>query len=642
LVSAISANELARRVEKKELLTLLALPAGPEPRLLHAIEECLSGFNERNFGSNRNVQQNAAAVQLASIASDSKVVVLKGPAGCGKTKIALEFAQITGAKKILWVCPRIQVCEGLFNDLMSSDYLAGATVEISTGARKEIAHGGFIRPTGEGETFSGDVVVTTIDQIVQSIVTHGNVTSLLAFLQAHVVFDEYHEYVGMEAFNLLFAELVLGKQLCAGENKSRTLLVSATPNFFYLDRILGIHPADVVGIDSFNKCPYVLNFEAFDEKAKDNSNPLYALQPANTIVISNTATTAQRSFIRNIQDENAILFHSKFKQADKTKLFNAILKSFGSNGTKEFDVLRSGPAVQAALNITANNMVTELTSAENWLQRLGRLNRFGEFTDTSVYLTAVPASVAEGKIGASAKFLTSLYSYRNACAWNAYLSAILISEAGVKTTGTKTIAEIYAIYEAFHSSKEGQKALELDLLDALAESVKVILARVHDPMAGSKPKGKSSELKLKAVSLRGDSLFVQMAVCQISPLGEGWLDGTYACSEEDSLTLGVSEIESYDPGGDQNLITFMHKNHHKILSFREKKKVAKAYKAVFLKYDAREASKPIYVSYVPKELRDCSTAQHEKARVYAVSDKQPIGVIEFSIINSSQNLVRNT
>ena len=128
-------------------------------------------------------------------------------------KIALECAVNSGVKKIIWVCPRVQVCESLLHDLTLAEYLPHVAIEICTGAHKSISKNGLTQPTEEGFEFSGDVVITTADQILKSILTHSNVTSLIEFMQVHVVFDEYHEYINMPAFNLFFAELVRCKAL---------------------------------------------------------------------------------------------------------------------------------------------------------------------------------------------------------------------------------------------------------------------------------------------------------------------------------------------------------------------------------------------------------------------------------------------
>ena len=139
------------------------------------------------------------------------------------------------------MCPRVQVCEGLYNDLTSNEYLPNAKIEICTGEFKTIKQSGVEVPTLEGQEFSGDVVLTTIDQVINSLITHRNVTSLVTFMSTHVVFDEYHEYINMPAFNLLFAELVQCKKL--QENSAKALLVSATPNYYFLKNLLKIAPS---------------------------------------------------------------------------------------------------------------------------------------------------------------------------------------------------------------------------------------------------------------------------------------------------------------------------------------------------------------------------------------------------------------
>ncbi len=630
LVSSLSKEQLAEHIEQRKLDKLLDHLIKKDSTLKIDIEKCLQGFDSAYPESRRNNQQHEAAKKLASVKG---VAVLNGPAGCGKTKIALEWALNSAVKKIIWVCPRVQVCEGLFHDLTSNEYLPNTRIEICTGQLKFVKKNGFSVTTPEGEEFSGDIVLTTIDQIINTLITHSRVTSLIDFMETHIVFDEYHEYINMPAFNLLFAELVQCKKL-QGEY-ARTLLVSATPNYFFIKEMFEIDKDDVIGIDSFNQRKYQISFKVFDETKHDETNPLFALQANNSIVISNTATTAQLSFIANMNKENSILFHSKFKQLDKTILFNKIFDSFKQQGSLAYDVLRSGPVVQASLNITCKNMVTEFTYAENWLQRLGRLDRFGENFGVNQYVIAIPQAIAENKgiKGGCAKFLNYMNSFLSAKAWYQFL---LDNGAQSKIL---TIADFYQFYEKFYESCAGKTAVENDLMAALKFSAQVIENKVHDPVCFPKKKSTSNQKKLKKSSLRGDSRFVQMAVCEISNEGKFLFPNKYACDElNDLFTMSVNEIEGYDPTSDKNMISFMYQKHHKILSAKHQKKHSQEYKYFMLKNEAIDPEFPIYVSYTKDDLDLCNDKPHVHAIYYVVSTTQPIGAISISKLNIQSNI----
>ena len=618
LVSALSTDAINSHIEEGTLQVLLEKSLLNDRGLKSDIQTCLQGFEKKYPDSDRNKQQKVAAQELSD--EEVSVGVLNGPAGCGKTKIALEWAANTNARKIIWVCPRVQVCQGLVNDLTSKEYLPNTKIEICTGEFKTIYQNGKESTTLEDQEFSGDIILTTIDQVFNTITTHSKITGLVQYMNAHVVFDEYHEYITMPAFNLLFAELVECKKLQG--KKANALLVSATPNFYFVKELLGINKGDIIGIDSFNTSQYKIKFTNYEEGNEEN-NPLYQLQPDNTIVISNTAITAQKSFIKNQQNEKALLFHSKYRKSDKHDLFEKVFNTFKSDGTTEYGILRSGPIVQASLNITCNKMITEFTNAENWLQRMGRLGRFGENIQQNLYIIAVPETLANGKqSGSCARFLNQSHSLQSAKAWYEFLKDKITDKITDKPTFT--IAEVYHIYHEFYANEKNQEAIEQDLLTALKKSVDVINAKVMDPVSfTNKNKPKDNKPKIKKNSLRGDNRFVQMAVWNIGNDKEEF-PNEYAYDESDdqgNLTMGIETICGYGDSG-KDLLAFMAKKHHNI-----KDGAKKAYKDSVLLGEARSPESPIYLSYTPEDLKQVEAQAHPNAIYYAQGIKQAIGAI---------------
>ena len=621
LVSSLSSEALNAHIEEGTLEELLEKSLLNDRGLKSDIKTCLERFENEYPNSDRNKKQTVAAQELSD--EEVGIGVLNGPAGCGKTKIALEWAANTNAKKIIWICPRVQVCQGLVKDLTSHEYLPNTAIEICTGEFKTLYQNGNETPTPENGEFSGDIVLTTIDQVINTITTHSKVTGLVQYMNAHVVFDEYHEYVAMPAFNLLFAELVACKKL-QGE-KANALLVSATPNPYFVEELLGLNRNDIIGIDSFNNSQYDIIFTPFEEGTEE-SNPLYQEQPKNTIVISNTAITAQKGFIKNQASEIAMLFHSKYKKSDKQSLFEKVFNTFKKEGARDVDILRSGPIVQASLNITCDKMITEFTVAENWLQRMGRLDRFGENSQVNLYITAIPETLANGKQnGACARFLNQSNSLQSAKAWYVYLQDKLADKSIL------SIAELYQIYQDFNEDKICREAIEQDMVNALKKSVDMINAKVMDPVAfPNKNKVKDDKPKIKKHSLRGDNRFVQMAVMNVGN-GKEQFPNEYAYDESDdegNLTMAVETICGNGISA-KNLLAFMAKKHHYI-----KEGAKKAYKDSVLLGESRSPNTPIYLSYTPEDLKQVEAQANAYAIYYAVGKNQPIGAISAHQLNT--------
>ena len=642
LVSCISISDLEEYLTEGTLEDLLESETVlNEFTLQTELRRCLQDFDKAYPGSERNTNQHEAARKLAALKVMSKyndsynIGVLQGPAGCGKTKIALEWALETDAKKIIWICPRVQVCQGLLKDLASKEYLLNSTIEIFTGEYKRIVRQGVGfddgQDTDESDYFSGDIVITTIDQIVNSIITHNRVTALVDVLKAHVVFDEFHELVNMPAFNLLLGELIEVKKQ-QGEH-ANTLLVSATPHYYYLEEFIKIAKCNIIGINSFNKSSYRVEFHDFNDENEDS--PLIANpQQKHTFVICNTAYDAQLGYLRHQNRENSILIHSKYTKQDKIYWFDQVFESFKQEGTRKFDVLRSGPIIQASLNISCSHMVTELTCAENWLQRLGRLNRFGENDEQeNVYTTVLPKSFAiDGKqTGKHARFLNQLSILQSTKAWLDFLKDQLENE------NTVTINHLYGLYEKFYSDKQVNNLVAQDFLKAIRKSVELINKKIMDPVSvPPKLKKGKGPIKISANSLRGDNRFVQMAECEVDETLQFRFSDHYACAEEfdpsqpSILTESIDAMRGFGDD-DNNLVQFMRKKHHNI---KQGKDLTKARNEWDLIAKARSPEFPIYLSYTPKDLSRVNAKRHDESFYYILSDRQPVGAMRISRLES--------
>ncbi len=630
-VSALSAETLQHHFESASLNETIGDIFTAESTLTKNIESCLKGFSDNSAYPKRNQQQREVVGKLveikrrAAINEETNLAVLQGPAGCGKSKVVLEWASKTEAIKIWWICPRVQVCLGLFEELRKEQYLPQSQIEIFTGEYKQTAKDGLITTTSESAYFSGDVIITTIDQAVNAVISHGQVTALVELMNAHVVFDEFHELLLMPAFNLLFAELIKCKNM--RDSKADTLLVSATPNYLFLEKVLGIQASSCVSVASFNTAKYKIQFDVYDESS-GNQNPLLnQAYSGNTFVITNTARDAQIGFIQHLSQENAILLHSKYTKTDKRYWFERVMRCFEQNGTREFDVLRSGPIVQASLNINCAKMLTEFTTAENWLQRLGRLDRFCENAEPNEYITVLAQSIANGKQTTNtARFLNHQFSWHSAQAWYHFLIEKLGDRKVIQ------LSDLYEIYDAFYQDNTSRGQLEKDIKAALTNSAQFIYRQVIDPIFVPIKKRKiESQIKIRKHSLRGNNRFVQLAICSVSNEGGRSFPNQYAYAEttdhtqvDDSLTASVDEITGYGDS-DKDLLAFMNAKHHNI-----KAGAKKAFKDRHLLELARSPETPIYLSYTPEDLKKIGGAAKQSAIYYAISQKQPIGSISLN------------
>jgi CRISPR-associated endonuclease/helicase Cas3 len=259
-------------------------------------------------------------------------------------------------------------------------------------------------------------------------------------------------------------------------------------------------------------------------------------------------------------------------------------------------------------------MVSEITSPDNLLQRLGRLNRFSE-NPHSKYIIAIDNNF---KSSNSKNFLRTSFVANTVDAFHTFL----IEKLAIKSK--LELVEIYSLYNEFHTLDYALDAMKTDLLLSLSKSVRDIDGKILDPIDITMFKTEKSK-RLAKNSLRNNSRYKQVAVCEVSPYGVINFTNQYAYDdgEESGLTASIEEIEG-NKDSNKNLLSHMMKKHHRIF------KCKKSYKDFILLNKARDREFPIYLSYTPEHLDMLSgeSDRHEEAVYYAICDKQPIGLMK--------------
>lgn len=586
--------------------------------------ECKKIFTEGNFVNDEvrfNVQKSAAK-KLSEIEG---VSILHGFAGSGKTLISLLNCAYSKSKSVFYIAPRTIICKELYNEISGKYLKKGVTIELITGNDKSFYDKEKHEKLDEPK-YSGDIIITTIDQVVNSITKHKDSTLLLQILKSDIIFDEYHEYATSYGFNLLFAEIIsMRKKL-----KNKTLLMSATINPFFLSNFLGIYDMrdpikPIVKVESFNKEKYKITYDVFDEKYEEE-NPLFnsKYNDKSVIYISNTAITAQFSYLKNFKNENSILLHSKFSSKLKKSVFNELKKNFGENGVLNKNKIRSGPICQASLNISARTLITEITNAENTLQRLGRNNRFGEKIVAN-FVLAIPKTYNKDKKGESniLRHLSNLNELNSSLLWIQHLQESIKDEF--------TLVDIYNSYDLYHKNRDVILTLEKEYISRMKKCYKSIHSNIPDPVEiiGRKKTKTNKESKKNAKrTIRGSSYFCKMAKYI-------YTDNSLELLNEysDIISINRKELLGYHDQSMGIVINYQSKVKYVIGEGHYTKTILKGNENVFLNMSLSDEY-PLYSSFTKSDLSKWGQKENDinKSIVYITTSKQDVGYMQLEKI----------
>lgn len=559
--------------------------------LLQTIAEMRSKFPSAVNG-NRSAIQEGMSKDLSKV---DGVAVLQGPAGCGKTKIALQWVKALNEvasstergnkpKRLFIVTPRTVVAKGLYGELTKKEGRYGfgvsgaASVELITGDDKWLFKDG-VEMESKDSRFEGDVVVLTIDQVTSMMYSHKKIDILLDFVNSAVVFDEFHEFFNISGMVVMLKTML---DLLDFYKNPQVLLVSATPNLYFLNE-LGVkgvffdekkkkhsRSSNLLTMDSFNDKPITMSIchyqandkkdapkkkksvsESKDENEGDQSEKSKAqprerwsmygetYQPGD-IFIFNTATDSQIAALRALRRKGlveVINFHSRLTSKHRQEVLSAVYGVWGeANQSVQSSVLFSGPIVQASLDISTARMFTEECSAENMLQRMGRLNRFA-YHDESEFILNVVEKKNAGKVTNVWKFFKSENQINT---WSDFLQEKLRNGQKVDLL---CMYDLYYEYQRLEGTREAYKE---DFKEVLKETQQILEKNMFAPLRyRAKQEEGQGQKRLSQYSLRAASSYVVVPLFnEKEPKKTDWLSSS-AEDLDNHLTLEDANLRKY-------------------------------------------------------------------------------------------------
>ena len=323
-------------------------------------------------------------------------IFLCAPTGAGKTWAALlpylwsKSQRIAFADRLIYVLPLRTLATTLYAETVACCkrvFKVKNLPEERINVENEIV---ITIQTGEQKNdpfFEGDIVFTTIDQCLSSYLNCpvslpqrlGNVNAG-ALLGSLVVFDEFHLLEPGKSMDTAIEMLERLKPF------SQFIIMTATLSTKSLNTLREILSGEPVQL----KCEEVLSLPSHREKKRTYrwiNRPLSSDDVLNhhagkrSIVILNTVTRAQNIFkeLRKKLEESNIklmLLHSRFYSEDRKNTENDLTEWLGKDAVKTDVILVTTQVVEAGIDISADNLHTELAPLNSIVQRAGRCARY--------------------------------------------------------------------------------------------------------------------------------------------------------------------------------------------------------------------------------------------------------------------------
>jgi len=368
----------------------------------------------------------------------SNTALVKAPAGFGKTLVGLLW-NFKRDRKLLWVCPRNSVAATVYLSILEELKVMNINMKVELFFTNEYQDSNYLEPS----KFKSEIIVTNIDNYLAANIDTNKTDGLFYINNFDVVFDEYHELVDQGAYFSLFLNNMKTRHRLTN---ARTLLLSATP--IPLEHIW----------DAKDMYTQILPKNGHCTPAHQNKYDISIVtelpeRKLDTVHFFNSVKGAQKFAIERNRDW---IMHSKFLTPKRDIDFEKVHLIYGKNGINMEHLkvnLVATPVLQASFDVSFSHGNESVKSPEDTLQRIGRVDRWGNASERSFTIIKSKDKSEQTTIGKQ---------------YNKGLSDMWFEELEKLNGGKFTLSEIYDVYNNFTNTN--LKAIKFYIRARIKES----------------------------------------------------------------------------------------------------------------------------------------------------------------------------
>lgn len=375
---------------------LLTLSRGMLMASDHAVSFGLTGFQSKlDLESGRLHPPMKFQRECGQIEGD---LILEAPTGSGKTEAALRWIARNreGGGRVFYVLPTRASIHAMVDTL--SDYFGPEAVGLIHARAQSYLFTRHFEETGEYE----GAYVKAKEEAELNRLVHKPLKVLTPYqiikwffglkrfeigfselLGGLFVFDEIH------AYDPHVTALILGTLRALKELGGRFLIMSATIPDFLLNRIrtaLGdgisrvtLDPKDKKEAQLLLKPRHRIYF--YDRTLEDLIPRIESTARTHRVlVVANRVEQAQEIY-RRLRGDGVYLLHSRFAHEDRNRKEREIIGILRGQRAEPLKILIATQVVEVSLDISFQAMFTEIAPVDDLLQRMGRVNRYGEMAE---------------------------------------------------------------------------------------------------------------------------------------------------------------------------------------------------------------------------------------------------------------------